>query len=51
LSVHEDEKGKQILKGMMIDKFVVIDDSAYNSIREMKKWVSKQEKLNVQKQR
>jgi phosphonate transport system substrate-binding protein len=44
LKAHEDEKGKQILKHMMIDKFVVIDDSAYDTIREMKKWVSKQEK-------
>jgi len=44
LKAHEDEKGKQILKHMMIDKFVVIDDSAFDTIREMKKWISKQEK-------
>jgi len=42
LNAHEDEKGKQILKRMMIDKFVVIDDSAYNTVREMKKWISTQ---------
>ncbi len=35
LSLHEDEKGKKILKKMMIDKFVLVDDSQYNSIREM----------------
>jgi len=27
---------------MMVDKFVVIDDSAYNSIREMKTWIKTQ---------
>jgi len=44
LNVHEDGEGRQILRKMMIDKFVVIDDSAYNTIRDMQKWVSKQEK-------
>lgn len=42
LNVYKDEKGKEILKGMMIDKFVVIGDEAYNSIREMKSWIEKQ---------
>lgn len=42
LNAHEDEKGRQILKGMMIDKFVVISDKAYDSIREMKSWIEKQ---------
>lgn len=41
LNAHEDKTGKQILKKMMINKFVVIDDSAYNTIRDMQKWVSK----------
>lgn len=44
LNAHDDEKGRKILKGMMIDKFVVIDDSAYDSIREMKSWIAKQKK-------
>ena len=42
LNVHKDEKGRRILKGMMIDKFVEGDDSAYDSVREMKAWVEKQ---------
>jgi phosphonate transport system substrate-binding protein len=42
LNVHKDEKGKKILKGMMIDKFVEGDNSAYDSVREMKAWVEKQ---------
>jgi phosphonate transport system substrate-binding protein len=42
LDVHNDEEGREILKGMMIDKFVPVDDSAYDSIREMKSWISKQ---------
>ncbi|MBI5100705.1 MAG: phosphate/phosphite/phosphonate ABC transporter substrate-binding protein [Nitrospirae bacterium] len=41
LNAHLDEKGKEILKDMMIDKFVVIDDSAYDSIREMKAWIAR----------
>jgi phosphonate transport system substrate-binding protein len=44
LNVHNDAKGREILKGMMIEKFVPIDNKAYNSIREMKQWVDKQEK-------
>jgi len=44
LNAHKDEAGRQILRKMMIDKFVVIDDSAYNTIRDMQKWVSKQER-------
>ena len=39
LGVHEDKEGKEILKGMMIDKFVIIDDSNYDSIREMKRFL------------
>jgi phosphonate transport system substrate-binding protein len=42
LNIHNDEKGRKILKGMMIDKFVPVDDSAYDSIREMKAWIAKQ---------
>lgn len=42
LNTHHDTKGKEILNKMMIDKFVVIDDSAYDSIREMKAWLEKQ---------
>jgi len=41
-NTHNDAKGKEILKGMMVDKFVPITDSAYDSIREMKQWVDMQ---------
>ncbi|MBI5641707.1 MAG: phosphate/phosphite/phosphonate ABC transporter substrate-binding protein [Nitrospirae bacterium] len=41
LNAHNDEKGREILKGMMIERFVDIDDSAYNSIREMKTWLER----------
>jgi phosphonate transport system substrate-binding protein len=44
LAAHEDGKGGEILKGMMIDKFLPIEDSAYNSIREMQRWIAAQEK-------
>jgi phosphonate transport system substrate-binding protein len=42
LDAHNDEQGKEILKQMMIDKFVPISDGAYDSIREMKTWLEKQ---------
>jgi phosphonate transport system substrate-binding protein len=42
LNVHKDDRGKKILKGMMIDRFVEGDNSAYDSVREMKAWVEKQ---------
>jgi len=35
LSLHKDEKSKKVLKKMMIDKFVLVDDSQYGSIRKM----------------
>ena len=44
LNAHKDEKGREILKGMMIDKFVPIEDSAYNSIREMQDWIAARER-------
>ena len=40
LTIHEDIKGREILKGMMVDRFVMIEDSSYDSIREMKQWLS-----------
>ena len=40
LKMHQDEKGKRILKGIFIDRFVVIDDSAYDSVREMEAWLA-----------
>jgi len=41
VNAHNDKTGREILKGMMIDKFVPIDDGAYDSIREMKTWMKK----------
>jgi len=41
LNAHKDEKGREILRGMIIDKFVRIDDKSYDSIREMKQWLNK----------
>ena len=38
LNAHNDNEGREILSKMMIDKFVVIKDSSYDSIREMKSW-------------
>lgn len=35
LSMHEDPEGRKILEKVMIDRFTTIDDSAYDSIREM----------------
>jgi phosphonate transport system substrate-binding protein len=35
LSMHTTEKGKRILNAMLIDRFVEISDSAYDSIRRM----------------
>ncbi len=50
LGAHADPEGKDILKHMMIDRFVEINDKAYDSIREMKAWV-KQQKNNRNKKR
>ncbi len=36
LHLHENYEGIELLKGIMIDKFVEVEDSHYNSIREMK---------------
>lgn len=41
LHAHEDKEGKEILAGIMIDKFVVVDDSIYDSVRAMRRWVDK----------
>lgn len=42
LDAHNDPLGREILDKMMIDRFILIDDSAYDSIREMKLWIEKQ---------
>jgi len=40
LNMHKVSKGKEILKHMMIDEFTDVDDSDYDSIREISKWIS-----------
>lgn len=43
LEAHRDEKGRAILEKMMIEEFVLIEDGAYDSIREMQSWVASQD--------
>jgi len=45
LNAHNDPRGLEILKKMHIDKFVTIDDNAYDSVREMQVWIAKQKKV------
>lgn len=40
ISASSDVTGREILKGMMIDRFVPGDDANYNSIRDMNTWLS-----------
>jgi len=42
LNAHTDPKGQEILRQMRIDRFVVIPDSAYDSVREMQTWIARQ---------
>ncbi len=42
LNINKDAAGREILKGMMVDRFVVIDDAAYRSVREIKNWIAEQ---------
>jgi phosphonate transport system substrate-binding protein len=39
LHMHEDPKGQKILKGIMIDRFIVPEDAAYDSVRAMQQWL------------
>jgi phosphonate transport system substrate-binding protein len=42
LDAHNDDTARPILEGMAVEKFVVGNDSAYDSIREMERWVEQQ---------
>lgn len=42
LEAHLDPQGREILARIRIDRFVMIDDSAYDSVREMQAWIAKQ---------
>jgi phosphonate transport system substrate-binding protein len=37
LTMHQDEQGRRILDRLLIDRFVVVTDDHYDSLREMKK--------------
>ena len=39
LNIHNEADGKIILQKLHIDKFVMLDDNAYDSIRKMRSWV------------
>ncbi len=39
LNMHNDPKGSRILKRVLIDRFTVIEDSAYDSIRQMEAFI------------
>lgn len=43
LEMHKDPEGQKILSALRIEKFIVPEDSAYNSIREMQSWVDRQQ--------
>jgi phosphonate transport system substrate-binding protein len=40
LNMNNDEEGKKILANVRIDRFTQLNDNAYDSIREMRKYVS-----------
>lgn len=42
VSMHETKDGREILDGMMIDRFVPGDDQNYDSIREINRWIAGQ---------
>jgi len=41
LNAYKDAEGKELLREMMIERFVIIPDSAYDSVREMKAWLAR----------
>jgi phosphonate transport system substrate-binding protein len=48
LTMHESPAGREILAGMMIDRFVPADDANYDSIRAINRWLS-EKKIEVGK--
>ena len=40
LGMHEDPEGRQILQGMRIDRFALVPDSNYDTIRAMRSFIS-----------
>lgn len=43
LNMHEDEEGKRIFEKLFFDKFIIVDDSDYDSVRQMQEWLKAQE--------
>lgn len=43
LNAHADPQGREILRKMRIDRFVDIDDRAYDSVREMQAWIARRQ--------
>ncbi len=41
LHAHEEAEGRDILSEIMIDRFTVVDDRIYDSVRAMSRWVEK----------
>jgi phosphonate transport system substrate-binding protein len=50
LDAHNDDTARPILEGMAVEKFVVGNDSAYDSIREMERWVEQQREVQASKE-
>lgn len=44
LRVHEDPEGKKILSEILIDRFVVVNDNIYESVRAMDRWIRENER-------
>ena len=42
LQMHQDPVGQKILAGMHIERFVLVDDAAYDSVRELQKRLDEQ---------
>lgn len=48
LTIHDDEQAAPLLKQLQIDRFTEIDDKAYDSVREMQRWVAEHEEADAQ---
>lgn len=44
LNIHKDSSGKKILNQLHIDKFVLVNDSIYNSVFQLKKYIDENKK-------
>jgi len=43
LSMHKDSAGMKILKELRIDRFIVVPDSAYTTVRTMQQWIENEQ--------